>query len=63
MTSLKKVLVTGAIWQAVEGINVVVHLGADPGDDGSWDSLLNNNVVGTYNNGLEFNAHRPHALA
>ena len=28
---------------------MVIHLGADPGDDGSWDSLLNNNLVGTYN--------------
>ena len=39
----------GAVRQAVEGMDVVVHLGADPGDDGSWESLLNNNVVGTYN--------------
>ena len=38
-----------AIREAVDGMDVVVHLGADPGDDGSWDSLLNNNVVGTYN--------------
>lgn len=38
-----------AIRKAVDGMDVVVHLGADPGDDGSWDSLLNNNVVGTYN--------------
>lgn len=38
-----------AVRQAVEGMDVVVHLGADPGDDGSWESLLNNNVVGTYN--------------
>ncbi|MFZ1755491.1 MAG: NAD(P)-dependent oxidoreductase [Caldilineaceae bacterium] len=39
----------GAVRQAVEGMDVVVHLGADPGDDGSWESLLNNNIVGTYN--------------
>ncbi|SVD47754.1 uncharacterized protein METZ01_LOCUS400608, partial [marine metagenome] len=39
----------GAIRQAVKGMDMVVHLGADPGDDGSWESLLNNNVVGTYN--------------
>ena len=39
----------GAIRQAVKGMDMVVHLGADPSDDGSWESLLNNNVVGTYN--------------
>ena len=39
----------GTVRQAVEGMEVVVHLGADPGDDGSWESLLSNNVVGTYN--------------
>lgn len=30
-------------------MDVVVHLGADPGDDGSWESLRDNNVIGTYN--------------
>jgi nucleoside-diphosphate-sugar epimerase len=29
-------------------MDVVVHLAADPGS-GDWESLLNNNVVGTYN--------------
>ena len=38
-----------AIREAVEGMDVVVHMGADPGDDGSWESLLNNNIIGTYN--------------
>ena len=31
----------GAIREAVEGMDAVVHLAADPGDDGSWESLLN----------------------
>ncbi len=38
-----------AVRTAVEGMDVVVHLGADPGDDGSWESLRDNNVIGTYN--------------
>lgn len=38
-----------AIQRAVTDMDVVVHLGADPGDDGSWESLLNNNLIGTYN--------------
>ena len=38
-----------AVRRAVDGMDVVVHLGADPGDDGSWESLRDNNVVGTYN--------------
>ena len=38
-----------AVRAAVEGMDVVVHLGADPGDDGSWESLRDNNVIGTYN--------------
>ena len=38
-----------AVRAAVEGMDVVVHLGADPGDDGSWQSLRDNNVIGTYN--------------
>ena len=39
----------GAVEKAVAGMDVVVHLGADPGDDGSWESLRDNNVIGTYN--------------
>jgi nucleoside-diphosphate-sugar epimerase len=38
-----------AICAAVKGMDAVVHLGADPGDDGSWESLRDNNVIGTYN--------------
>ena len=33
----------------VEGIDTVVHLGADPRMDATWDSLLPNNVISTYN--------------
>jgi len=36
------------IRRAVEGMDVVVHIGADPEGD-SWESLLNNNIIGTYN--------------
>ena len=34
--------------QAVEGIDIVAHLAADPSGE-SWESLLNSNIVGTYN--------------
>ena len=34
--------------QAVEGMEVVAHLAADPGS-GDWQSLLSNNIIGTYN--------------
>jgi NAD(P)-dependent dehydrogenase (short-subunit alcohol dehydrogenase family) len=30
-------------------IDTVVHLAADPGPSSTWDSLLPNNIVGTYN--------------
>ena len=36
------------VQRAVEGMDVVVHLAADPSGE-SWDSLLNNNIIGTYN--------------
>ena len=36
------------VGQAVEGMNVVAHLAADPSGE-SWESLLNNNIIGTYN--------------
>ncbi|MBV7337398.1 NAD(P)-dependent oxidoreductase [Chloroflexi bacterium TSY] len=35
------------IRRAVSNIDVVVHLAADPSGE-SWDSLLNNNIIGTY---------------
>ena len=34
--------------RAVEGMDVVAHLAADPSGE-SWESLLNNNIIGTYN--------------
>ena len=34
--------------QAVEGMDVVAHLAADPSGE-SWESLLNSNIIGTYN--------------
>ncbi len=37
-----------AVSEAVAGMDVVAHLGADP-EGREWDSVLNNNVIGTYN--------------
>ena len=34
--------------QTVEGMDVVVHLAADPSGE-NWESLLNSNIIGTYN--------------
>ena len=34
---------------AFENQDVVVHLGADPNGGAPWDSILKNNIVGTYN--------------
>ena len=34
---------------AFEGIDAVVHLGADPSPRASWESVLNSNIVGTRN--------------
>jgi nucleoside-diphosphate-sugar epimerase len=36
-----------AIQPAFEGIDAVVHLGADPSPRASWESILQNNLVGT----------------
>ena len=38
-----------AIQPAFEGQDALVHLAADPSDKAPWDSILPNNVVGTYN--------------
>lgn len=38
-----------AVQQSVEGMDVVVHLAADPDGRGGWESVLNNNIVGAYN--------------
>jgi hypothetical protein len=34
---------------ACEGIDTVVHMAADPNPEAEWDSLLKNNIEGTYN--------------
>ena len=38
-----------AIRPAFTDQDVVVHLGADPRGEAPWDSVLKNNIVGTYN--------------
>jgi len=38
-----------AIQPAFEGIDTVVHLAADRSPEGSWESILQNNFVATYN--------------
>lgn len=38
-----------AVRPLCEGVDTVVHLGADPNMEASWESLLPNNVVGCYN--------------
>lgn len=38
-----------AVQRAVEGMNVVIHLAADPDGQARWDSVLNNNIIGAYN--------------
>ena len=38
-----------AIQPAFEGIDTVIHLGADPSPRAPWDSILKNNIVGTRN--------------
>lgn len=35
--------------KAVEGMDVVVHMAADPRGDAPWESVLPNNIIGTYN--------------
>ena len=37
-----------AVSQAVQGMDVVVHMAADP-SGGEWESVLRNNIVGAYN--------------
>ena len=34
---------------AFKNIDTVIHLAADPAPDGSWDSVLKNNLISTYN--------------
>ena len=34
---------------AMQGVDAVVHMAADPTVDASWESVLHNNIIGTYN--------------
>lgn len=34
---------------AMEGVDAVVHMAADPSTRGPWESVLENNIIGTYN--------------
>lgn len=38
-----------AVRRAVDGMDVVVHMAADPSGEHGWESLLNSNVIGVYN--------------
>ena len=38
-----------SISPAFEGVDVVVHMGADPSPQATWESTLSNNIVGTRN--------------
>ncbi len=38
-----------ALEKAMEGIDIVVHLAADPRPDASWESILGSNIVGVRN--------------
>ncbi len=31
------------------GLDAVIHLAGDPSPSGSWESMLNNNIIGTFN--------------
>ena len=34
---------------AVDGMDAVIHLGANPGGGATWEQVLQNNIIGTYN--------------
>ncbi|MEM2876170.1 MAG: NAD(P)-dependent oxidoreductase, partial [Candidatus Bathyarchaeia archaeon] len=38
-----------SVLKAAEGMEAVVHLAADPRVEAPWDSILNLNIIGTYN--------------
>jgi nucleoside-diphosphate-sugar epimerase len=38
-----------AVRKAAQGMDVVVHMAANPNGDASWESVLENNIVGGYN--------------
>jgi nucleoside-diphosphate-sugar epimerase len=37
-----------AMQRAVEGMDVVVHMAADPNGNAPWENVLNSNIIGTY---------------
>jgi NAD+ dependent glucose-6-phosphate dehydrogenase len=37
-----------AVQRAVAGMDVIVHMAADPDGSSGWESILNNNIVGAY---------------
>jgi nucleoside-diphosphate-sugar epimerase len=43
------VAVFDAVLEAVQGMDVVVHMAADPRGEQDWDTLLPSNVIGAYN--------------
>lgn len=38
-----------ALTDAMQGIDAVVHMAADPAVDATWESVLHNNIIATYN--------------
>ncbi len=38
-----------AVRKAVEGMETVIHLAADPRPDTAWENILNSNIIGTHN--------------
>ncbi|MFT4040361.1 MAG: NAD(P)-dependent oxidoreductase [Thermomicrobiales bacterium] len=38
-----------ALEAAMQGVDAVVHMAADPEVDATWESVLQNNIIGTYN--------------
>lgn len=38
-----------ALVDAMQGIDAVVHMAADPEVEATWESVLHNNIIGTYN--------------
>ncbi len=38
-----------AVRRALQGIDVVVHMAADPRGDAPWEAVLKSNLIGTYN--------------
>lgn len=38
-----------AMRRAVQGMDVIVHMAADPSGEHGWESLLNSNLIGAYN--------------